>query len=282
LSVLQRFQQVRETLSDKIENASLKMRDLGRQQVQDHLSDLHWASLRATVNHQGFWNTRNGRQVNLRDAMGGAMTKLVPQAWSRIADERIGKQMEEAKNKVNETLAVFTSEIKKIVDSEISDDVSRRIVDRLFESSLDRAAHKTERSAIAVTDLLGQTSKGMQELVDEAVDLSLEGVCDRCSADSGHGWRIRSVSKIVEGTSQVSEQARIRCNDIADAVFEKLEKAVIGFCKTATVEMGKIGDNIPPVLEDAIGRARLTTPQAQKHSLAGARINAPSSLLESN
>jgi hypothetical protein len=53
------------------------MRDIGRQQVQAHLADLHWASLRATVNHQGFWATRNGRQVNLRDAMGGEMKQEV-------------------------------------------------------------------------------------------------------------------------------------------------------------------------------------------------------------
>ena len=278
LAVLQRFQQVRETLSDKIENASLKMRDLGRQQVQTHLSDLHWASLRATVNHQGFWVTRNGRQVNLRDAMGGAMTRLVPQAWSRIADERIGKQMEEAKDRVSATLTIFTTEIRALVDSEIADDVSRTTVSRLFDTSLDRAATKIERSAAAVTDLLGQTSKDMQQLVDEAVDSSLSGVCGYCSSDSGYGWRIRSVTRIVEGTSDVAESARKRCNEIADGVFEKLEKAVVGFCRTATSEMAKIGENIPLVLQDAVSRFRLTTPHAQNQALGLARKAAPTPL----
>jgi hypothetical protein len=61
LAVLHRFQQIRETLGDKIDNAALKMRDMGRKQIQQHLADLHWASLRATINHQGFWTTRNGR-----------------------------------------------------------------------------------------------------------------------------------------------------------------------------------------------------------------------------
>jgi flagellar biosynthesis GTPase FlhF len=281
LAVLQRFQQVRETLSDKIENASLKMRDLGRQQVQTHLTDLHWASLRATVNHQGFWVTRNGRQVNLRDAMGGAMTRLVPQAWSRIADERIGKQMEEAKDRVGKTLAAFTAEIRTVVDSEIADDVSRRIASRLFETSLERAASKIERSATAVTDLLGQTSKDMQQLVDDAVDSSLSGVCNHCCNDSGHGWRIRSVLAIVEGTSEVAEEARKRCNDIADGVFDKLDKAVVGFCKSATSEMAKIGENIPVVLRDAVSKARLTTPQAQNQALGNARRAVPEPLSDS-
>lgn len=275
LSVLQRFQQIRETLADKIENASLKMRDIGRQQAQAHLADLHWASLRATVNHQGFWVTRNGRQVNLRDAMGGQMTRLVPQAWSRIADDRVGKQIEEARSRIVEVLSTFTKEIRDLVDSEIADEVSRRMVSRLFEASLGRAENKIERSLNAVTDLLGHTSKDMQQLVDQAVDLSLDGVCGDCSSDAGVGWRLRSVLRIVEGTGQVAEDAKVRCNEIAEKVFDKLEKSVVGFCKTASSEMATIGENIPDVLKDAVARSRLTTPQAQKQTLRDAKISAP-------
>jgi hypothetical protein len=275
LSVLQRFQQIRETLADKIENASLKMREMGRKQVHEHLADLHWASLRATVNHQGFWITRNGRQVNLRDAIGGEMTRLVPQAWSRIADERIGKQIGEARSQIATILSKFTEEVRAAVDSEIADEISRRMVSRLFQASLERAENKIERSVNAVTDLLGHTSKDMQQLVDEAVDLSLQGVCDHCSGDAGSGWRLRSVSRIVDGTGQVAEGARVRCNDIAEEVFDKLEKSIITFCKTAVSEMEKIGESIPVVLNDAVARSRLTTPQAQKQILHDAKDAAP-------
>jgi hypothetical protein len=275
LSVLDRFRQIRETLGDKIQNSALKMREMGRQQVQSHLSDLHWASLRATVNHQGFWLTRNGRQVNLRDAMGGEMTRLVPQAWSRIADDRIRKQIDEAREQILSTLTEFTTGVRAVVDAEVADDLSRRTVNRLFEASLGRAETKIEQGVKRVTDLLGQTSKDMQERVDEAVEQSLSGVCGDCCEDAGVGWRLRSVTRIVEGTGEVAEQAEKRCMIIADEVFERLEKSVIGFCKTAMTEMQKMGENIPDVLNDAVERSRLTTPQSQKTILENARASVP-------
>jgi hypothetical protein len=275
LSVLDRFRQIRETLGDKIQNAALKMREMGRKQVQTHLSDLHWQSLRATVNHQGLWVTRNGRQVNLRDAMGGEMTRLVPQAWSRIADDRIRKQIEGAREQILSTLTEFTSGIRSVVDAEVADDLSRRTVDRLFEASLGRAETKIEQSVKRVTDLLGQTSKDMQQRVDEAVDQSLGGVCGDCSEDAGVGWRLRSVTRIVEGTGEVAEQTEKRCMAIADEVFERLEKSIVSFCKSAVTEMEKMGENVPDVLKDAVARSRLTTPQSQKAVLEGARASAP-------
>jgi hypothetical protein len=248
---------------------------MGREQVQTHLADLHWASLRATVNHQGFWVTGKLRQVNLRDAMGGQMTKLVPQAWSRIADDRLGKQIEEAREQILSTLTEFTTAIRSAVDTEVADDLSKRTVSRLFEASLGRAETKIEQSVKKVTDLLGQTSKDMQQRVDEAVDLSLVGVCGDCSEDFGAGWRLRSVSRIVEGTGEVAQHAEKRCLEIADEVFDKLEKSVIGFCKTAVAEMEKIGENVPDVLKDAVATSRLTTPQAQKAVLESAHAAAP-------
>lgn len=281
LSVLDRFQQVRETLVDKIQNAALKMGEIGRQQVQTHLGDLHWASLRATVNHQGFWITRHGRQVNLRDAMGGEMTRLVPQAWSRIADERIRKLIDEAHHRILATLTEFTAGIRKIVDAEVAvdDNLSRQTVSHLFEASFDRAEGKIEQGVERVTDLLGQTSQNMQQRVDEAVDDSIDGVCKGCAEDSGIGWRSRSVARIVDGTSEVSAQAEKRCIAIAEEVFERLEKSVESFCRSAMMEMAKMGENIPSVLKDAVERSRLTTPHAQRAALETARARTPGALL---
>jgi hypothetical protein len=275
LSVLERFQQIRETIGDKIQNAALKMRDVGRQQVQAHLDGIHWASLRATLSHDGFWITRNGRQVNLRDAMGGQMTRLVPQAWSRIADERIGKQIAESSTRLHATLGMFAKEIRDVVDDQVADPLSRRTVGQLFEASLARAKVNIEVSAKRVTDLLGSTSKDMQQRVDEAVDTSLSGVCGDCSEDSGIGWKGRSVARIIEGTSQVADKAEKKCLAITDEVFEALADAVKEYCQTAVEEMHTIGNNIPDVLQDAIGRARLTTPQAQRSDLVASRTCAP-------
>lgn len=275
LSVLERFRQTRETLGDKIQNASLKMREMGRQQVQSHLSDLHWASLRATVNQDGFWVTSKGRQVNLRDAMGGEMTRLVPQAWSRIVDDRIGTQIEMARTQLLRVLGEFTSAIRTVVDTEVHDDLSRRTVSRLFEASLGRAEAKIEQRVRKVTDLLGQTSKDMQARVDEAVDLSLAGVCSDCSEDSGQGWKLRSVTRIVEGTGDVAQRAEKRCTDIADEVFEKLDKSIVAFCKTAVTEIETVSQDIPAILKDAVAGARLTTPKAQKSALDSAKTSVP-------
>jgi hypothetical protein len=275
LSVLERFQQVRETLGDKIQNAALKMREMGRKQVYTHLSDLHWASLRATVNNDGFWVTRHGRQVNLRDAMGGEMTRLVPQAWSRIADERVRKCIEEAKDHTLKALADFTAGVRKIVEAGLADDLSRHTVDCLFEASLNRAEIKIEQRSNGVLELLGQTSKDMQQRVDEAVDLSLEHVCGECSDDRGVGWRSRSVTRIVEGTEEVAEQSEKRCIEIADGVFQDLETSIASFCKEATTEVAKMGKDIPAVLKDAVERSRLSTPQSQYRILESARASAP-------
>jgi hypothetical protein len=275
LAVLHRFQQIRETLGDKIDNAALKMREMGRKQIQQHLADLHWASLRATVNHQGFWTTRNGRLVNLRDAMGGAITRLVPQAWSRLADDKIEKQIEGARADVLADLKVYSENIRGIVDCELTDDMSRRTVNTLFEASLGRAESRIEDSAKKVKELLGKTSKEMQERVDEAVDLSLAGVCADCSTDCGIGWRSRSVSRIIDGTDAVADDAKLRCMEIADEAFGALEKALIAFCQTAAGEMSYMGENIPSVLNDAVAHSRLVTPQAQKTVIESALALAP-------
>jgi hypothetical protein len=119
----------------------------------------------------------------------------------------------------------------------------------------------------------------MQERVDEAVSLSLEGVCKDCSDDYGTGWRIRSEARIIEGTAQVADEAEKRCIAIADSAFEKLKQSVISFCATAANEMAKVGDNIPRVLRGAIERARLTTPQEQRKALVEARESAPPPLM---
>jgi hypothetical protein len=195
-----------------------------------------------------------------------------------LLDERIRKLIDDAKCRILATLTEFTAEIRKIVDAEVADDMSRRTVSRLFEASLDRAESKTEQSVKKVTDLLGQTSQSMQQRVDEAVDESLSGVCRGCSEDSGIGWRSRSVARIVEGTSEVAAQAEERCIDIAEEVFERLEKSVESFCKNAMTEMAKMGENIPSVLKDAVERSRLTTPQAQRAVLETARASTPEAL----
>lgn len=52
VSVLERFQQIRERLSLSIENAALKLVRLAQPRVIQHLDGLHWASLRATVVHE--------------------------------------------------------------------------------------------------------------------------------------------------------------------------------------------------------------------------------------
>jgi hypothetical protein len=111
--------------------------------------------------------------VNLRDAMGGEITRLVPQAWSKLADERIEKQIEGARSDVLAGLQKYSEDIRRIVDGELADEMSRRTVNTLFEASLGRAENRIEESAKRVRDLLGRTSKEMQERVDEAVDLAL-------------------------------------------------------------------------------------------------------------
>jgi hypothetical protein len=278
LSVLDRFRQVREVIGDKIENAALKMRDLGRTQVQQHLTDLHWASLRATVAHQGLWTTGAGRAVNLRDAMGGEITRLVPQAWSRIVHDRLRSHVEEARRHALGSLREFSAEMQMLVQPDITDAVSLETVSRLFTASLERAAVRIERGAQEVTDALGQASRDMQSRVDEAVELSLGGVCAECYTDAGLGWRSRSVGRIIEGTGAVADAAKERCLTIADEAFERLEDAVTTFCTTAATEMKEMRENLPKVLHDAIERSRLTTPQTQKDALARARAGAPPAL----
>jgi hypothetical protein len=277
LAVLDRFRQIRETLSDKIANAALKMAQIGQKQVHEHLADLHWASLRATVNHGGFWTTRNGRLVNLRDALGGEITRLVPQAWSRVAEHRIGKQIEDARTKALGTLKEFAGSIGAVVEEDVADELSRQSVGQLFEAGLGRAEVKLERAAKKVTDLLGNTSKDMQERVDEAVDLSVASVCADCSLDSGMGWKWRSVTRIVDGTDRVAKQAEERCTKIADDAFDALESALQSYCDTTIREMAKMGENIPVVLKNAVERSKLQQPQAQRAALDAARTSVPSS-----
>ena len=274
LTVLDRFQQIRESLADKIQNAALKMGDLGRRRVQDHLDGVHWASLRATVLREGIWETGSGRQINLRDAMGGEVTRLVPQAWSRIAEQRLSKQIEETKRGILTTLDDFARDLLIIVSDELAKESDKRTVRRLFDAGRERAEVKIERSASKVVDLLERTSNDMQERIDEAVFLSLQGVCDACCDDSNTGWKQRSISRIIDGTSEVSREAERRCLVIADEACCALEAAIGGFCKAAVGEMEKIGEDIPRVLKDAI-EPRLTSPQEQKARFETARQNAP-------
>jgi hypothetical protein len=274
LTVLDRFQQIRESLADKIQNAALKMGDLGRRRVQDHLDGVHWASLRATVLREGIWETGSGRQINLRDAMGGEVTRLVPQAWSRIAEQRLSKQIEETKRGILTTLDDFARDLLIIVSDELARESDKRTVQRLFDAGRERAEVKIERSASKVVDLLERTSNDMQERIDEAVFLSLQGVCDACCDDSNTGWKQRSILRIIDGTSEVSREAERRCLAIADEACCALEAAIGGFCKAAVGEMEKIGEDIPRVLKDAI-EPRLTSPQEQKVRFETARQNAP-------
>ena len=207
--------------------------------------------------------------------MGGEITRLVPQAWSRLADDKIEKQIEGARAAVLEDLKEYSENIHRIVDYELTDDMSRRTVNTLFEASLGRAESRIEGSAKKVEELLGKTSKEMQERVDQAVDLSLAGVCADCSTDSGIGWRSRSVSRIIDGTDDVADDAKRRCMEIADMAFEALEKALIAFCQTAAGEMSYMGENIPSVLNDAVAHSRLVTPQAQKAVIENSLALAP-------
>jgi len=275
LTVLDRFRQIRETLSDKIENAALKMAERGRKQVQEHLDGVHWASLRATIRNDGIWLTSRGRSINLRDAMGGEITRLVPQAWSRIADQKIAKELETAKTQILNTLDDFTSSLESIVYEHLDDDLARTTVKQLFQASRRTAKATIDESARRVSELLGQTSKGMQEQVDEAVSTSLGSVCDECWGDSGTGWRLRSVARIVDGTSSVAEMAQEHCAKIAEQALAELGLAVGGFCETAASEMTSIGDDLPVVLRGAIERSRLTTPQEQRMALRNAVAAAP-------
>lgn len=275
LNVLERFQQIRETLADKIANAVLKMRNVGRQQVDRHLAGLHWASLRATVNHQGLWLTSGNRQVNLRDAMGGEVTTLVPMVWSKIADERIRKEVDGSRLQVLAALKSFSTQIQAIVEAEVHDETSRKTVRRLFQASLKRAESIVGEKVQAVTSLLGGTSRDMQRRVDEAIDLSLAGVCRSCSEDRGNGWKLRSVARIIEGTAEVADQAEERCQKIAEDAFVELENAVQLFTSAAAEEMASIGSNIPDILRDAVATSQLTMPKTQLANLQSARAAAP-------
>jgi hypothetical protein len=275
LTVLERFQQIREILMSRIESASSKMRDMGRRQVQEHLEDLHWASLRATVRSSGLWITNSGRQVNLRDAMGGEITRLVPQAWSQVAEKKIGMQIKAVTEKVRVEIDRFATQIREIVGHKLADSVSRATVDQLFESSRETAAGTIDRSSRQVESLLGQTSKNMQQQVDEAVSSSLDGVCNDCSRDYGYGWKMRSVHRIIDGTSQVADLADERCKEIAESALTELEGSVVELCNTAVAQITKIGEDVPRVLSDAIERAQLITPQEQKLALGEARNSMP-------
>jgi hypothetical protein len=240
------------------------------------LNGLHWRSLRATVDsgNVGIWTTGAGRNVNLRDAMGGEMTRLVPQAWSMLADERIRNRTDNLRAQVATILQAFTVQIRHFVEGELTDMVSRRTVTILLDAALKGADATIEQSARRVTDLLGQTSKEMQKLVDKAVDLSLVEVCAACSADSGQGWTARSVQRIVEATTQVAEQAEQRCIDIADGAFERIEQSAIALCNAAVAEMESISGSLPTVLNNT-QRTRMSAPLGFRDLLRNARTAAP-------
>ena len=235
LNVLDRFHQIRETLSDKIENAALKMAERGRKQVQEHLDGVHWASLRATIRNDGIRLTSRGRSINLRDAMGGEIAA----GTAIVVDQRIAKELETAKTQILSTLDDFTSSLESIVYEHLDDDLARATVKQLFQASRRTAMATIDESARRVSELLGETSKGMQEQVDEAVSTSLGSVCDECWGDSGTGWRLRSVARIVDGTSSVAKIAQEHCAKIAEQALGELGHAVGGFCDTAAAEDDK-------------------------------------------
>jgi hypothetical protein len=164
------------------------------------------------------------------------------------------------------------------VGSGLPDELSRATAAQLFQASRETARLAIDRSGDEVVALLGTTSKTMQERVDDAVSLSLADVCQNCSIDSGAGWRNRSVTRIIDATSDVAENAEKRCIEIADAAFDRLAASVKAFCSTAVDEMAKMGEGIPRVLRSAIEKAHLTTPQEQRAALLAAREAAPAPL----
>ncbi|MGA3038958.1 MAG: dynamin family protein [Vulcanimicrobiaceae bacterium] len=277
LNVLDRFQQIRERVTDKIENAASRMREVGRKQVQTHLDGLHWASLRATVRNEGSWFVvSRQKSVNLRDAMGGEVVRLVPQAWVQIADERLRTEIESARKQVLITLSEFTEQLQGLIQSDLVDPISQRTAEQLFESSKQSAQMAIDESSRNCTELLGKTSKELQEQVNSAVVASLKGVCDDCTGDYGVGWKNRSVARIINGTEEVARDAEQRCVEIADEAFESLKQSVLAFCDTARAEMVKMGERIPVILRDAMRRERLATPEELRKRLCAARVASPS------
>ena len=263
VSVLDRFQQVREKLSLSIENAALKMANLAKARVKNHLDALHWASLRATVRHDGRWTTNAGRTVNLRDAMGGELTKLVPQAWARIADEQSKTDIERSTKAVLRLFTEFTDSIKTIVNTECSDDTTRRIVHKLFQASLKKAEQEVTLASTSMNTLRAKTATEMQQRVDAAVDDSIAKVCGDCQNDAGAGWRSRSLNRIEEGVHEAAQMAKQLTWAIADSAVEEIEEAIKQFCQIAIKEMSGLASNVPLVLKDAVERSKLTTPQEQ-------------------
>lgn len=274
LDVLERFQYIRELLTAKIESASRNMTVTGRKQVERHLDGVHWASLRATVYRQGLWQTGQGRPINLRDAMGGQVTRLVPQAWSQIVDQRVAKQVATAKTEVLSALGLFTSELLAIAQRDITKETDRLTISRLFDAGSERARVAIDRSADGVTRLLQKTSNEMQRLIDQAVQESLAEVCATCSDDSGQGWKNRSMARIIGATESIANGTQERCQAIADEAVTSIEQAIVEFCATAVSEMNKLSGDIPAILANAI-ETRLSSPQDIRQRLAAAREEAP-------
>lgn len=278
LAVLDRFQQIRELLHSRIEIAALKMAERGQHQVRTHLEGVHWGSLKATVLRNGIWHTGSGRQINLRDAMGGEVTRLVPQAWSQIVEQRLTVEIDKATEQIFSTLSSFSEGLLGIISGEVGRESDKQTVERLFTSGRERAELKIIRRADKIRELLGKTSREMQEKIDEAVQNSLQNVCETCGDDSGFGWKNRSMERIVSATSEVARSAESRCQAIAEDAIGRLEAALKAFCADTVGEMEKLGDDIPRVLRDAV-ETRLHSPQEQRSRLEAARLSAPATFV---
>jgi len=268
VKVLDRFQLLREKLEVSIETASNKMARLGRERVADHLQGLHWMSLRATVRNDGRWTTNGGRGVNLRDNMGGEITRLVPQAFAKLTEERLGTDIETTRTALIEQLKKFTDEIRGVVDKHSNDDLTRRHVSKMFATALKKAEREINEQASLLIKQRDETTKDMQGRIDKAVDRTVAEICGECQNDHGVGWKNRSMSKISDGTARAAELARKRAMEVADGALKDIEDAVKEFCAAAVRETEELASDLPTVLNEAVERVRITGPQQQRARLS--------------
>lgn len=268
MTVLNRFQLLREKLDVSIESAANKMARDARVRVSEHLDGLHWMSLRATVRNDGRWTTGAGRMVNLRDNLAGEITRQVPQAFARLAESRLASDIDLVRTSLLERLRLFTDDIRQVVDKQCNDEMTRKTVNKMFAAGMKKAEREINEHAEALLKRRDETVKDMQARIDKSVDRTVAEICGECQNDSGKGWKSRSMSKISEGTNKAAEVARKRAMEVAEAALAEIEDRVKDFCAAATREMADLASDLPIVLKEAVERLRVAGPQQQRKALS--------------
>lgn len=270
VSILERFRGIRENIGLRIRDAALTMRDRSQQRVRHHLSDptsLHWMSLKATVRSGGTWYTNSGRVVNLRDAIGGEITALVPQAWQTVADEKLAAQTERAERELLEGLRAFCDQIRDSFFAACDNEMSRRAVSDLLQASQKRAHSEIRDRAHRVQALRENTAKDMQSRIDNAVDESIASICEDCMEDSGRGWNMRSRARIEDGTREVAKKAETRSLKVAEQALAEIETAIVDFCAASEAQMREVATSLPGMLQNAYRLSRLAHPEEMRSRL---------------